>query len=244
MKKTTILFLTIASLARLSYGDILPNPNDEQVFASSNYTSRTSGYVDVRVWPKTAPEAIRVLEYDKYFPVFTSVYLTNLVKHTDVDNTDQAVHLMLREDTTMQELLDIIGESMNFKNNMFLGDKRKLLEDLQHKCFKKIRMHLRSQGVSFVTKNGVNPCAQYLKDLNATLNAPRLAGLQEWLASIGETCTVDVSLIPSDEILNEKKAIFLSGEEIITPYWRDMLRYGLGLEEYNKFVREYNGDAL
>lgn len=133
-----------------------------------------------------------------------------------------------------------------------------------------VRRWLRSQDKSFVSKpvvenyievtNGVevaktrtvlvNPAKPYIERLNACLNAPKLAGLKEWLVSMGvaEEDMPDFTLlntiiqITDEEFIDTKKKV-LDGEMAFDIAWQIKFRYYLGTEEYNKFVKLYNEDA-
>lgn len=112
---------------------------------------------------------------------------------------------------------------------------------LQALAAKGIRKALRRQGKSFVTKDGVNPCETALSALNSALNAPRLAGTGEWLAEFGFADNFAVSL-PSEAQVAKLKERVLDGDEELTSRNKALLYVCLGVEGYNAFVKEYNGD--
>lgn len=113
---------------------------------------------------------------------------------------------------------------------------------IQSHAQKQIKKLLRRQGKSFVTKDGVNPVEQYLTRLNAALNAPRFAGLNEWLAEVGVVSRVDLSSLPSAEDVDALKEKILDGDVDMTPETKVLLYICLGVDGYNAFVKEYNGD--
>ena len=113
---------------------------------------------------------------------------------------------------------------------------------IQRGAEKSVKRWLRKQGKSFVTKDGVNPCAEKMTVLNAALNAPRLAGLNEWFADMGLECRVDVSGLPAAGAVEEIKEQVLDGDKNLDASTMAMLYICLGVDGYNAFVKEYNGD--
>lgn len=112
---------------------------------------------------------------------------------------------------------------------------------IQRECVPAVRKYLRSQGKSFVTKNGVNPQQAYMDELTDILNAPRFAGLEAFLAKIGLNEKVGLTYFPDDaEIAAIKERVF-GGEAQFAPNAGRLL-YALGVEEYNRFVKQYNGE--
>jgi hypothetical protein len=80
-----------------------------------------------------------------------------------------------------------------------------------------------------------------MTDLTAALNAPRFAGLDMWLRSVG--CKgVDLSKMPSEEDVAKLREDILYGRKDMTPFNKSILYVCLGVDGYNKFVKEYNGD--
>lgn len=107
-----------------------------------------------------------------------------------------------------------------------------------------VKRYLHKNGKSFLTKNGVNPLQPYMDNLVAALNAPMLNGINDCFKAIDRTdCNLDLSKLPSKDEVNKmvnEISIFTS------PFPTDArlklkLLIGLGSEEYNNFVRQYNG---
>lgn len=120
---------------------------------------------------------------------------------------------------------------------------RKLSMELQKKTQRKVRAYLRGQGKSFVTKDGVNPCATVMAELVAALNAPRLNGVNEWLEKVGATDgRIDVSKLPTEEEVAQLKDDVLNGVKDMNATSEFVLKVCLGVEGYNSFVREFNGE--
>lgn len=105
-----------------------------------------------------------------------------------------------------------------------------------------IKKMLYKQGKSFVTKDGVNPCKEMMDELTNSLNAPRLAGFNEWLAKVGVNASITLKNVPSDEEIEELKIKVLTGETNATRYVLRALYLGLSTDDYNAFIKRYNGD--
>ena len=121
---------------------------------------------------------------------------------------------------------------------------RHISTELQKKTQRKVRAYLRGQGKSFVTKDGVNPCATVMAELVAALNAPRLNGVNEWLEKVGATDgRIDVSKLPTDEEVAQLKEDILNGDKDMNVDYEFILKVCLGVEGYNSFVREFNGEV-
>ena len=113
---------------------------------------------------------------------------------------------------------------------------------IQRQGEKAIRKWLRRHGKSFVTKDGVNPCAEKMDALTAALNTPRLAGLNEWFEGVELSCRVDLTTLPTAAEIDALKTAVLDGAKELTPQTTVELYLCLGVDGYNAFVKEYNGD--
>ena len=113
---------------------------------------------------------------------------------------------------------------------------------IQKTATKSIRKALRRQGKSFVVKNGVNPCEQYVTALTAALNAPRFNGIDAWCESLGMSFRLDTSRLPSAQDIEVLKEQILDGDKDPKPEDLYILNICLGTDGYNKFVKAYNGD--
>lgn len=144
---------------------------------------------------------------------------------------------------TMDEIVGCFGETVAACNMPGVGVKyiESAKKVVQMAATKQIRRWLRSQGKSFVTKNGVNPCEEHLSALNAALNAPRLAGLNKWLKDFG-CAEIDLSKLPDAAAVNAIKEAVLYGDTKMDSGISATLYVCLGVDGYNAFVREYNGD--
>ena len=150
---------------------------------------------------------------------------------------------------TLDERVSLIGESVSLADGKVrvrasYGAFVRQCQYLQssREVLAAIRKYLRSQGRSFVTKDGVNPCVELMKELNAALNSPRLGGLNAWLEKVGVSARLDESQLPTEEFVTQLKEDVLNGERDMTENVAFVLKVNLGVDGYNEFVREYNGE--
>ena len=150
---------------------------------------------------------------------------------------------------TLDERISLIGETVSLVDGRVrvrtgYGVFVRQCERLQscREVLAAIRRHLRSQGGSFVTKDGANPCVELMKELNAALNAPRLNGLNAWLEKVGVPARLDESQLPTEEFVAQLKEDVLNGERDMTENVAFVLKVNLGVDGYNEFVKEYNGE--
>ena len=154
-----------------------------------------------------------------------------------------------RNALTMDERLQLLSESVSLLDGKVrMESSYRVVVDYCQRIqsdkavVKAIRKYLRSQGKSFVTKDGVNPCEGLMKELNAALNAPRFKGLNEWMEKVGFTARIDESQLPTEEFVAQLKEDVLNGERDMTENVAFVLKVNLGVEGYNAFVKEYNGE--
>jgi hypothetical protein len=143
------------------------------------------------------------------------------------------------------EMAVCLGEcASNFSNAIFCCHRAvdAWKNVIQKAAVKGIKRKLREQGRSFVTKNGISPVEVYLTRLNTALNAPRFAGLNEWLADLGYVERIDLSSLPSEKEVSTLKEAVLFGDSPFNASTKNLLYVCLGVDGYNAFVKEYNGD--
>ena len=148
---------------------------------------------------------------------------------------------------SLEELISVMGELAfasgvsNFTHILIQQPELKAFKIvIQRMASKEIKRKLREQGKTFVTKDGVNPCEECLTRLNAALDAPCFAGLNEWLSELGYNVQIDTSkFLTAEQIAKLKEAVYY-GEVDMTEKTKIALMVGLGIDEYNKFVNEYN----
>ena len=144
---------------------------------------------------------------------------------------------------TLDDYATLLSEAVAFPEKCSLPSAQiaKFRSSIQKAALPAVRRHIRQSGRSFVSKNGVNPCEEYMTGLTAALNAPRFAGLDAWFKSIGLK-GVDLSRMPSEEEVAKLKDAVFYGDQLMNDRTKAILDVCLGVEGYNKFVREYNGN--
>lgn len=113
---------------------------------------------------------------------------------------------------------------------------------IQKRAAVEIKRKLREKGISFVSKDGTNPCETYMTALNVALNAPRFEGLNAWLDELGFSARIDESKLPSRQLVGEIRNKVFYGDVAANNMNSAILFVGLGADGYNAFVKEYNGD--
>ena len=192
-------------------------------------------------WPKTSALRWEILGLSTNVPHCVEVCRKYNVSYSPWD--------MGTSSASLPELVGILDDflhSLQVKNHAGYASSidtyTSIRKAIQRRGEKVIKKWLRRQGKSFVTKDGVNPCAVYMERLTAALNAPRFAGLNDWLEEMGISERIDLSLFPSEaEVLTLRERI-LDADEELTEYKKTLLHLCLGVDSYNAFVKEYNGD--
>lgn len=190
---------------------------------------------------KTSKLKRRALGIDVLCPKTTAI----LEKYQP--NSVRDVRSLIAVGASVEDLISVMGELAfssgvsNFTHTLILQPELKSYKVvIQRMASKGIKRKMREQGKSFVTKDGVNPCEEYLTRLNAALEAPCFAGLNEWLSELGYNVQIDSSkFLTSEQIAKLKEAVYY-GEVDMTEKTKIALIVGLGIDEYNKFVKEYN----
>ena len=106
------------------------------------------------------------------------------------------------------------------------------------------RRYIRASGASFVGKDGAKRVKDILDALAAELNAPRFGKADDILARLGfevEWEFIQSRLLSDDEIA-EIRTKLLDGEIAFSGSLQNKLCIALGVEGYNAFVKEYNGE--
>jgi hypothetical protein len=103
-----------------------------------------------------------------------------------------------------------------------------------------IRYKLRKHGMPIVVKDGKNYVQDAVDELSAALNAPRMAGLKEWAGKwVPDYKWIDVKWMSDEEFEKFKDAIFY-GDIRFDRMNMFILRFHLGVDAYNDFVKKYN----
>lgn len=103
-----------------------------------------------------------------------------------------------------------------------------------------IRMQLRREGKTFTTKDKVNPIQERMDAIVTAANAYRLHGFDLALKNAGFDFGVsfEAALAPENDVNNVKEEVLNGTVDFASQ--KDFLRLHLGVEEFNKFVDEYN----
>jgi hypothetical protein len=105
-----------------------------------------------------------------------------------------------------------------------------------------VKRRIREQGGSFVVgSDGKNPVQDAVDELSAALNAPRMAGLKEWVGKwIPGYEWIEPKWMTNDEVQKLKDEIFYGEKDLVKGH-KVKLETHLGIEAYNDFVKMYNG---
>jgi hypothetical protein len=186
----------------------------------------------VRTWPKCSELARKATGADVAYPQTVAI-----AKRLGVDLGLSTIATR----GTLDDVAIALSEAVAFPEACSLPSFAVAKPKIQKLALAAIKVHLRSQGKSFVTKNGVNPCESYMTGLTEALNAPRFAGLDAWFKSVGLS-GVDLSRLPSEEDVSKLKDDIFYGRKDMDGRAKAILEVCLGVEGYNKFVKEYNGN--
>lgn len=160
--------------------------------------------------------------------------------------TDINAGQLQRRGATAGELAAVLGELVSMTATqkvagVWMHDIVGYKKAIQAAAAKNVKRALRMRGVSFVTKDGVNPCESYMTRLTEALNAPRFTGLNEWLADLGVEGRMDLSGLPTEAEVAKLVEDIMYGERNLGGKDKVILYVCLGVDGYNKFVKEYNG---
>lgn len=148
---------------------------------------------------------------------------------------------------TADELIGLLNENLDLIDGCVrvcysTASFTRICKKFQEVSVKYVKKYLRRQGKSFVTKDGVNPCEDLMKELNTALNAPYFNGLNEWNAKVGINASVDISKLPTSAEVQALKNAILNADKNMTNTDKMILKICLGVDGYNAFVKEYNGE--
>lgn len=143
-----------------------------------------------------------------------------------------------------------VPERINWlANNMIIG-----MRNIKHnadsvkvvasRAMKPIKRRLRERGISFVVEEGAaNPVQEAIDALTVAFNAPKLAGVKEWVAEwFPEYQWIDVdNLFMTDEEMAQLCDDIYYGEKDMTDSYAQQILAHIGLDAYNAFIERYNG---
>ena len=196
-----------------------------------------SGPFCIKTWPKSSVKTRIDSGYGRSFPK-----LFALAEKYGCD----AYPLQLRNrGATFEDFVEILDERIAYgaeTGQWRFIDMYGLFENMRFTATKVVKRWLRRHGKSFVTKDGVNPCAEYIDALTASLNAPRLEGFAKWLSDMDVGKSVDLSKLPPQSEIEALKEKILDGDKEIDFDSKAIMTICLGVDGYNAFVKEFNGD--
>ena len=234
-------------LNRTSFSGIAFNPkyqdlvNEFDEGLASKFTRGEVGWPFSGKFKKIGVLRSKALGWESRFPTIMAV--KDKYSPKDV----RYAYILVREGASLEELVSCMVEFIHYVPDDKVGFITEPLlkgykKEIQTLASKNIKRKLREKGISFVAKEGKNPCEEYLTRLRDALDAPNFAGLNEWLSELGYNVQVDTSkLISKEQLASLKDAVFY-GDVPMTENRKVHLLVGLGVDGYNQFVKDYNGE--
>lgn len=102
---------------------------------------------------------------------------------------------------------------------------------------KPIREYLRSHGLPYEKKGGIDPVTPYVNDLAKRLYSAYFDGVDDWFATYELPYSLDTSLLIAKETRDQTVSKIINGEERMCLSHEHMLKMCLGSVEYAKFIR-------
>lgn len=146
------------------------------------------------------------------------------------------------EDWTLGEKINISSERMasGVAVRPFDIDREKVI--ILKDAVKQVKRRIREKGESFIVPaGGANPVQKALNDLSVALNAPKMSGLETWVA---EWCPghrwIPLQWMNDADFAKLKDDVYYGSVEF-TDVIKVRLCTHLGVDQYNEFVERYNG---
>lgn len=185
----------------------------------------------VDMW-KNAPKSVEkhLVTYGegvilKEFPAFAQ-YIRKAIENKD-NSVDMGAYI---------NALAERGTKLNSHSHFVVGTVSRILSNTP----RHIRRKLRERGMPIVVKDGVNHVQDAVDELSSALNAPKMAGVREWLSKwFPDYKWIDVKWMSDEELAKFKDDIFY-GDIDFTEANQFILRSHLGIDAYNDFVKKYN----
>lgn len=187
------------------------------------------------------------LLYYEFFPKCTE----NLLTQTDFGKKYVRNHPVLVSairnskkyaNMSFPEKINIYVETAS-NCEVLLKTKEVTFNNYMNDAVKIIKRKIRKDGKSFVVgEDGVNHVQNAIDALTSALQAPKCSGTKEWIAEWCPEYTWVECTWPTDEEIAKLKNDVMYGEIELTEAISQKLLFNLGLDEYNKFIKEYNGD--
>lgn len=183
----------------------------------------------------------------KRAPNLTEAWIAAPTNAAKVSRMQAAVSLMRKHGTigtwwrdfTPPELANLAVEAHVFTTSATGG---KMVDKVLGLVQKDVKRAIRAKGQSFVAKDGKNPVQDEIDALSAAFNAPRCAGVKEWVAKVYPDYKWTDSAELSGKEVDELKERVMNGDSPFDDRNQAVLRFYLGVEEYNRFVKLYNGE--
>ena len=164
----------------------------------------------------------------KEFPAYAQ-YIRKAIENGD-RHVDICAHI---------NLLAELGAKNNFYFGGYGGIDNSVSEVLW-KAPRHIRRKLRERGLPIVVKDGVNHVQNAVDEISSAINAPKMAGVREWLSKwFPDYKWIDVKWMSDEELAKFKDDIFY-GDINFNAANRFILRSHLGVDAYNDFVKKFN----
>ena len=146
--------------------------------------------------------------------------------------------------TIPPEFINILVEKIG-TGLMSIKSSDETIKSACRQAVKPIKRKIREEGGSFVVgADGVNSVQVAIDALVSAFQSPNCSGVKEWVARWFpdyKWIDVDDYFSSAEDIANLKDKVFY-GDADLTEAISRKLYFGLGLDEYNKFIKVYNGD--
>lgn len=218
--------------SRLKNYDDLRLEYDEK-FAAKGYGVRWNLY---KTWPKVSALDRKQKGLDKDIPGTIAI-----AEKYDINIT---MYGLLREAyLTPDEMITVYNDFLLLSDRYYVPlEHLSILEQyFDERVYTLPRDYLESQGKSYEkdSETGEDPCAPYVEAYRKAIQAPRLAGFNEWLASVGVTNRIDTTRLPTEARITEISSNILNNVWGLTKSNQIRLRLCLGTDKYNEFLEKY-----
>lgn len=167
-----------------------------------------------------------------------ALYHTSMSRHDTIDENGTYRNWTIPERINRLVNFRICGWYSISKND-------ETLKQITRDSLREIKRKLREKGISFVVKEGdVNPVQEAIDVLTSAFQAPKLAGVKEWVAEwYPDYQWVDLDdLFMSDADMTKLCDDIYYGEVDLTNSNSVKILAHLGLDAYNAFIKRYNGE--
>ena len=166
--------------------------------------------------------------YSNRFPVLISVFKAKgSVKMADLE---------------LGERINIVAENYCNRDFWIVRDIESQKDAIVRIAPKRVKRRLRELGDTFVVgADGKNKVQEAVDQLTACLNAPKMAGMKAWIEKwCPETKWQEPKWLSDQEVQKFADDVYY-GQIPFSKYNGWLLCANMGVEEYNAFVKRYNG---